>query len=198
MAFYHGTSIAGITSLTPRSRHHVTGEKVVYATDCEAYALVYIRDMDIDFVTSGVTSDGTVQYDERFENQLEILYRGRSGYIYTLADVGFRPLAGKRGVWAAGAEAPVTACRFIPDVYEALQEHRRAGRLRVSIYSQLTPKARRECDEMAVVGLFAMDLAGLHPKKAVFYKTYFADAWDFVTRNPGKKAEYLEKMAKAR
>ena len=55
---YHGSAAAGIQTLQAR------GEKrVVYLTDNYVYALFYLRDPQIDFVTCGVTRDGTVCYD---------------------------------------------------------------------------------------------------------------------------------------
>ena len=55
--FYHGSAAAGIATLETRGEKHV-----VYLTDNRAYALFYLRDPQIDFVTCGVTRDGTVRY----------------------------------------------------------------------------------------------------------------------------------------
>lgn len=83
MTFYHGCSEGGIKVLTPRSASHDgSGRQVVFLTPNRAYALFYIRDRDINYVTCGVTDEGCIRYDERFSGQLETLYKGMSGYLY--------------------------------------------------------------------------------------------------------------------
>ncbi len=65
------------------SKNHVDAAKpVVYFTPNRAYALFYIRDREINWVTCGVKEDGVIRYDERFPDQLKTIYQGVSGYVY--------------------------------------------------------------------------------------------------------------------
>ncbi|MDD4356665.1 MAG: hypothetical protein PHN98_05380, partial [Smithellaceae bacterium] len=64
MIFYHGSPIAGITELGTRSHtHDGTKTSAVYLTPNCAYALFYIRDLGINYVTCGVTEEGYILYD---------------------------------------------------------------------------------------------------------------------------------------
>jgi hypothetical protein len=62
MIFCHGSSVCGITELYPCSTaHDDTSSPVIYLTPNRAYALFYIRDKDINYVTCGVTAEGYVR-----------------------------------------------------------------------------------------------------------------------------------------
>lgn len=68
--YYHGTTTPGITELR--------ANPAAYLTPNRAYALFYIIDKEINWVTCGVKEDGIVHYDERFKNQAQKLYAGKS------------------------------------------------------------------------------------------------------------------------
>lgn len=74
MLLYHGSAAGGLTRLT--------GQPCVYLTPYPCYALCYIRDPNVNYVTCGVDKDGVVRYDENFPEQLRTLYAGRSGWLY--------------------------------------------------------------------------------------------------------------------
>ena len=79
---YHASNIGNLTEIKPLSKLHASGETVAYFTPIRAYALFYLRDMEINHVTCSVNKDDVVVYHEQFSNQLKTLYQGRSGYLY--------------------------------------------------------------------------------------------------------------------
>ena len=197
MTFYHGTMQAGLTELESRSKDHGGGGPVVYATASAAYALVYIRDLEIDWVTAGVDAGGVVRYDERFEDQLRVLYQGVSGYVYTLTDSGFEPTA-KRGVWVSRTCTPVASARFVPDVYTEMLECEARGALAVNRFSALSPDARQANHDTMVTDLYLTDPGKISACKAAFYQTYFAEAWEHVQAHPEGRAQALAQVEAAR
>ena len=68
--YYHASNIGNLTEIKPLSKLHGSGEAVAYFTPIRAYALFYLRDMEINHVTCGVNKDGVVVYHEQFPNQL--------------------------------------------------------------------------------------------------------------------------------
>ena len=81
--YYHGSVNPNLEHLDIISKCNENPNiKCAYITDNYAYSLFYIRDMDINIVTAWVNQNGIACYEEQFENQLEIMYQNRSGYIY--------------------------------------------------------------------------------------------------------------------
>ena len=91
MTFYHGSIIPGITELGTNSLMHDESKTIiVYLTPNRAYVLFYIRDLEINHVTCGVTDEGFIRYDEQFPDQLEKIYKGVNGYLYHCNDIDIR------------------------------------------------------------------------------------------------------------
>ena len=84
MLLYHGSAAGGLTRLT--------GQPCVYLTPYPCYALCYIRDPNVNYVTCGVDKDGVVRYDENFPEQLRTLYAGRSGWLYRCGEGDGAPI----------------------------------------------------------------------------------------------------------
>lgn len=84
MLLYHGSAAGGLTRLT--------GQPCVYLTPYPCYALCYIRDPNVNYVTCGVDKDGVVRYDVNFPEQLRTLYVGRSGWLYRCGEGGGAPI----------------------------------------------------------------------------------------------------------
>lgn len=84
--FYHGSISPNVTELKALSLLHEESKKAVYLTDSIPYALFYIWDgkhnnYDRKFVT-GWIKNSVAYYEELFPMQLEIFYKGVSGYLY--------------------------------------------------------------------------------------------------------------------
>lgn len=82
MIMYHGSPMAGITELGTLSKtHDETASSAVYLAPNRAYTLFYIRDLEINYVTCGVTEQGYIRYDENFPGQLRTLYEGKAVFF---------------------------------------------------------------------------------------------------------------------
>lgn len=173
MKLYHGTTVSGLEVLRAGSLDR-DGNPVLYLTDNFAYSLFYIRDREISFVTCGVGADGTVNYDEKFPDQLQILYRGMSGWVYEV-EVEAKP--GKvNGIYITQGDAKITGKTYIPDVYEVIRSEIDRGTVKLLAYGDTT-QAQRELNREGIVRLFLSD-RNMLPKKEAFLRRHFPEAWE--------------------
>lgn len=118
--FYHASNTGGLKQLLPLSVNHDGGKAVCYFTTCRAYALFYLRDMEINHVTCGMPRDGVVTYYEEFPRQLEKIYGGRSGWLYHCDDNGSITEGPKSGVWVSVRPIVVINSELVDNVYEEI------------------------------------------------------------------------------
>jgi len=145
--FYHASNIKDLNVLMPISQLHGSDDKVCYLTTVRAYALFYLRDMELDFVTCGMSGDGIVIYDEKFQGQLEALYRGRSGYLYVCENNGQIEMK-RKGIWASSSSVTVLNAEYIEDVYDAILEAERNGEAVIIRYESLSDEKKLENAEI--------------------------------------------------
>ena len=172
MRLYHGTTAGGLDILCANS-YDRNGNPVLYLTDNRAYSLFYIRDRVVDFVTCGVGIDGVVHYDEKIPNQLELLYQGKSGYIYEL-EADAQP-TNTNGIYVISQNLQIVKSAYIPDVYDAICAEISKGNVGVVHYEELTEEQRQLNEE----GMYRWFLAeqGMHPVKRAFLQAHFPEAW---------------------
>lgn len=144
MEYYHGTTKAGLTCLTPHaSPESNLKEPAVYLTTSRQLALHYIWDerrLDVRFPMLDIHEDGVLVFQEMFSGALEYFYKGVSGYVYRCS--GDFKLNSAVGVpfCAASAEAvPVTDFEYIEDVYDAILRYAGTGRFVYEKYETLPP-----------------------------------------------------------
>ncbi|HBL84510.1 MAG: hypothetical protein A2Y17_06410 [Clostridiales bacterium GWF2_38_85] len=159
MTFYHGSPIANITELGTRSfTHDEIKSSMVYLTQSRAYALFYIRDLDVNYVTCDMTKEGYVRYYERFSEQLKTLYRDRSGYLYKCVDNGGFEQTPTRNVWVSKNPVIIESVEFIPDVYKEILKYEETGDIKVIRYEILTDEEKQDVYEMIVCSLYKSGL----------------------------------------
>ena len=173
--FYHGSAAAGIATLETRGEKHV-----VYLTDNRAYALFYLRDPQIDFVTCGVTRDGTVRYEERFPDQLRTLYAGRSGWIYSCAENAAMEKTRVPGIWVSREDVPVAGAEYIADAYEAIAPYLADGKIRVRAFETLSARERAENDGAIAEYIRNSGIIRETSPRAAFYRERFPRAWEMA------------------
>lgn len=134
MKLYHGSAMAGIQVLEPHLPKH--GKPYVYLTDSPDLAVIYAHNpmSPPNAWFSYYFKDGALLYDEYFPGQLEELYRGFGGYVYTCEAEGLAQLDQMPWVYLSEEAVPVSECRFIPDLYEELLALEQAGRLTIHRY----------------------------------------------------------------
>ncbi|MCL2517854.1 MAG: PLP-dependent transferase, partial [Oscillospiraceae bacterium] len=138
MTFYHASNHKDLTEILPLSFPKSGDEKVCYFTPSRNYALFYLRDLEINAVTGGVKDDGIIDYDEFCPNQLEILYKGRSGYIYSVENNSEITLGHTSGIWTATQPVPITAVEYIDDVYAEILKLIESGECKITRYEDWT------------------------------------------------------------
>ncbi|MFA6730476.1 MAG: hypothetical protein WCR95_05730 [Eubacteriales bacterium] len=156
---------------------------MAYLTPNRAYALFYIIDKEINWVTCGVKEDGIVHYDERFKNQTQKLYAGKSGYLYKCETHGLFSPGKTRGIVVSESPVKVAGFEFIPDVYSQIQSYEKAGDIVINRYESLTGAEKKEVFDMMVHYIlknFGGEFSSALNAKEVFIKTNFPDAWDYA------------------
>ena len=169
---YHGSPITGIHTLAPPPGGPL------YLTNNRAYALFYIRDMEINWVSCGVR-EGVVVYDEQFPGQLRALYAGRGGWLYACENDGFKP-GSSPWIVLADRAVPVAAAAFIPDAYEAILREIKAGTVRVDSCESKTPRRRQEFNAHMAQSILEERWLGANTPRARFVERYFPEAWEMA------------------
>lgn len=170
MKLYHGTTVPGLDILRANSRDR-EGREVLYLTNNFSYSLFYIRDREIDFVTCGVGKDGIVHYDEKFPNQLDVLYRGRSGWVYEV-DVEAEPTK-INGIFVTRGDAKVLHAHYIPDTLKAIREEIQRGAIDFLTYENTTEE-QRKLNQEGIAQLLESD-DKMSAQKRAFFQTYFSE-----------------------
>lgn len=144
MLLYHGSPAGDLTELCPFPSNH--DRPYVYLTDNPTLALLYAHNpikRPGGFFPYYFSKDGRLHYDEYFADQLRVMYRGHSGYVYTTEPESLPTLDRMPWVHLSDAPVPVAACCFIPDLYEALLDAERAGSIILHRYESI-PEAQQE------------------------------------------------------
>ena len=133
--FYHGSISANLKQLEIISKCNENPNiKCAYITDNYAYSLFYVRDMDINLVTAWVNKDGIVCYEEQFENQLEIMYKNQSGYIYSCEDDNEFIKSETNGIYYSKKPIVLTEKEYISDAYSKIQQQIKSGNIEIKYF----------------------------------------------------------------
>ncbi len=169
---YHGTITGGLSVIKANAKSHATGKAVAYFTEDRCYALACCRDRGENFVTMGLGNDGKQHYYERFPHQLQTLYGGKRGYLYTVdAAPGLRRAKGH--TWESGTDVPVRRCEAVSDVYAELLKEEEAGGLVIHRYLELDP-----AEQKLHANYIKEHLEEEGEEMARFYLTHFSSLWD--------------------
>ena len=182
---YHGTVIPNIKNLNAVSSLHGGGEqKIVYLTDNRAYSLFYIWDSVHNLkkgkhVTAWI-KDGIVYYEEQFPEQLKAFYDGVSGYLYRVEkNASFRSVQNRESMWYSTENATVESVEYIRNVYDALSEYQKEGKLKIVRFDEVE-KSRidalysRMADSVSERRL----VEAPNDPDALFYQKYFPRVWE--------------------
>lgn len=193
MTMYHGSPLAGITVLGTLSRTHgETTFSAVYLTPNRAYALFYIRDLEVNYVTCGVTKNGSIRYDEYFTGQLRTLYEGKNGFIYKCKNNDNFEKTSTNDVWVSKTPVTITDVEKISDVYAEILKCEAAGLIKVVRYETLSEKRKSEIYEMILHSIYMNNYPALASKKSMFYKENFPQAWNYAVAHPEQRSINLD------
>lgn len=180
---YHGTEIANITKLETRSILHNTKKQVLYLTDNISYALVYIWSKDRTgyaqkYVTCGV-KEGKVFYEEQFPNQLEVFYKGVSGYLYYINKTdSILPVEGREYMYYSLTDRNVDNVKYIADVYEELIRYEKLGEITILRFNEQSTERKNQLIDMIASYILEMNMLETDNEQRDFMKRYFKEAWN--------------------
>lgn len=142
MKFYHGSTVKGLTELTPRTSWYSNmKEPLVYMTTSKQLALHYIWDIErigVKMPMLHICEDGSLIFKEMFSGALEYFYKGVSGFIYHCdGDYPINPGTGVLTCATSETAVPVTDCEYIEDVYEHIWEYAEQGKFVYERYEDL-------------------------------------------------------------
>lgn len=181
--FYHGSVDGKLERLNVISKCHDKPEiKCAYVTDNYAYSLFYLRDMDINIVTAWVNKDGTVGYEEQFENQLETIYKNQSGYIYTCDNSLPFTKAQTNGIFYSTLPIPLVSKKYIKDAYKEIQNEIKKGNIKVMKFKDMNPEKYKGLIEFLSKKIVENNFYEDNPKKRDFYKIHYPKAWDLANK----------------
>lgn len=167
---YHGSIFGGLQVIKANSLSHTSGKQVAYFTEDRCYALVCCRDKGENFVTMGLREDGKQHYFERFPHQLEVLYGGKRGYLYSVD----HPLQKKTGhTWESESDVPVCRCEVIEDIYSQILKEEEMGNLIIHRYSEIDPIEQKMHANYIKSHLYQEGEAMYR-----FYVAHFGPLWD--------------------
>ncbi|MBQ1631930.1 MAG: hypothetical protein II049_03830 [Clostridia bacterium] len=175
MLLYHGSYLGGLSVIAANSRSHTTGKPVAYFTESRAYALVCCRPPEENFVTAGIAKDGRLHYFERFPNQLQTMYDGKVGYLYTVERSCSMTPALKPQAYESEADVSVRSCERVENVYAALQAELQQGTMILHRYEDIDPAEQKQ-NAVGIRDSFLNDPIG-KPIRA-FLIEHFKDLWD--------------------
>lgn len=180
---YHGSVVPALTELLPFSTLHQSNQKVVYLSPSIAYAILYIWDCEktqypAKWVT-GWLKDGIAYYEEQFPNQLKSFYEGVHGYVYSALRSGdMESVREREEMYYSKNPVKVYGITEIPDVYQALLAHERAGRFRVLRYEEAPLEKQAELTERIASYITENNLLYGNDAQSRFLKRYFVQAWE--------------------
>ncbi|MCL2363403.1 MAG: hypothetical protein FWC71_01930 [Defluviitaleaceae bacterium] len=180
--YYHASNIYNLAEILPLSKLHGSEEQVAYFTPFRAYAIFYLRDMEINHVTCGVNQNGVVIYHEQFPDQLEILYCNRSGYLYICENRNME-LAHTNGVWVAYQPVIISRVDFVEDVYADILKAEQAGEVQIIRYNSLSDEKKQSYIDMMESEIANNGYIMSNSKKASFFKDNFPESWRAVKNN---------------
>ena len=138
MDFYHGTTVGGLSVLQPFASENTNlNEPVVYLTTNKQLAIHNIKDRRESPMLK-ICVDGKLIFQEMFNSALELLYKGKSGYIYhCIGDYEINKNVGVMYTATSKKPVPVNDCEFIDDVYEKIMEYEKTGMFIYEKYEDL-------------------------------------------------------------
>ena len=179
---YHGSIFAGLKVLKTASFLHGTDKRVVYLTDNIPYALFYIWDgkhnnYNRKFVTGWIKNE-IAYYEEVFPNQLEIFYKGVSGYLYCIEKTGILPVGERENMYYSVADVFIDRSFYVPDIYEVLMKCEAAGKLKLLRFYEQSEKRQNELIDKYAHFIIKSDFFRNDEEKLKFYRKYLTAAWE--------------------
>ena len=138
---YHGSIIKGLKTIKANAYSHTNNKKVAYFTEDRVYALICCRKREENFVTMGLR-EGKQHYYERFPNQLEVLYKGKTGYLYKLHD-NKNLVNTTMHTWESDEDVVVDEYEVVSDIYQEILIEEQKGNIIIHRYEEIDSKEQK-------------------------------------------------------
>lgn len=177
--YYHGTTIANITTLVPKGNpDNLIQKPRVYLTSSFALSLIYIWKFPYKWMTFDFDTSGLPVYTESFSGSLKQFYSGVRGYVYlTEAIHNDSENVGIKNVIALEEPIAVKKCILIDDVYEALLAAEANGQLMIRRFETLNEKEQLTNDKMVLNAIKHFELLKKPHPMGDFVKLTFPNIW---------------------
>lgn len=152
--YYHASQVSGITVLEPRVSNHNT--PLIYFSAKRENVLVYLSNAiekyckETGFIHNGkwhkwasygFEADGTLRIDEYYPNATEDIYKGVSGYIYSVDNIDkSSDNINISNTVTTLKPAAVTDVEFIEDAYSEILKAANAGLIKIRRYEDMSDK----------------------------------------------------------
>ena len=179
MAYYHCSTIPGLTLLQPGKPASFEKPARVYMTTLLPMALMYsIRNYEY---TYGYTKEGQIYLEEYFPNALEILYRGKSASLYQ-CDPALTEMTRIPNEVISQTPVPVISETHIPDALEALLEQERLGALVIHRYHELSERKLDWIRKVEADGIRKSNLLHTPGPMADYYREHYPESWNLIEK----------------
>ena len=104
--------------------------------------------------------------------QLEILYKGKQGYIYYLESTdGLTHTKGH--TWESESDVPVAQCEVVMDLYDEILQEETKGNIMIHRYSEIDPSEQKRH-----ANYIRDHILDEGKEMAQFYYSHFSSLWD--------------------
>lgn len=181
--YYHGSINPNLINLDIISKcNENPSVKCAYITDNFAYSLFYIRDMDINIVTAWVNKEGIACYEEQFENQLEIMYKNKSGYIYVCENEKDFIKSTTNGIYYSTSPIYFNNRIYVENAFESIKNEIENNKIRITKFQDV-PKERIELLYQKIAEkILKNNFYEGNKKLKSFYKKHYYVAWDLAEK----------------
>ena len=161
MKLYHGSPNGSIDVLKPQQSNHE--KEYVYFITHEVLAVLYAYnpiERPGGFYTYSFGNNGEVYYNEFFEGQLEKIYSGKSGYVYSINndDYNLKKLEKMPWVYLSEKTIKVEKPLFISDIYKEVLRLEKQGKIIVNRYETLSNEQREKYRNVVIKDIEMKDL----------------------------------------
>ncbi len=172
---YHCSPTAGITELQPHKPEFFDKPGRVCLTALRPMALLYgVKHFEY---TYGYTRDKEIYYEECFPDALREIYSGKAASLYTCCKREDMEPTRIPNELVTELPVPVVEEIRIPDVYEALLEEERAGRLRIIRWAERSEQSLANYRKMEIDVILKNGLLGQDSPFARYMREKYPDSW---------------------
>lgn len=166
--FYHGTDNGSLTQLSTQKSKY---DGKIFVTNREEVAIWYT--VKTFWYMYGKDERGNITFDEVIPNQLEKMYKGKTGYIYTCENLDYEEYQSPvPNAWVSTKDVCLTSKKEISDVYQHILMLAEEGKIKISFYNDLSP-AQQQKRHKRILNMISKFMGEESPEGQKYLKTIF-------------------------